>query len=688
MESLITTNYDDGYPLEVINEFKVRVWNMNEVNNKNIKQTKNAMYIRNKSPKSLDKPLKVSKISSKPSNKRSYSTKIIHKQITPLTTPKSLVLQPFMTLDIETMELNQNQIPVLITTHQLNESKYFLIDQDSLKINSNNAVNNLWKEVFSYLNLQDIKYIFVHNLGKFDGIFIFKYLLANYNKDCISPIIDQNNSFVCLSVNLGRIEVRFLDSMRIFPISLDNLCRTFGVEGKLNKYKPEYNELSLFDNKSLLKEWLDYSIQDSVSLFEALLRAQVLYSSKYKVDLTSIVSISSLSFKIFRQDFLEIAIPILSKVEDLFIRKSYFGGSTDYFRKYGKKLYYFDVNSLYPFAMMKPIPHKIIKFHDDLSNYNLDELFGFFKAEIITPKNLICPLLPYRNGEMTIHPTGKFTGIYFSEELKAVKAQGYKIKLISGYEFSKTNLFQRYIEHFYNIKKIAKGAERFISKLHLNTLYGYFGRSFNMINTLIIDNNKMLDISLNHKIKNIYEINDNLSCVLIKEETNNNHYNFIKSNVAIASAVTSYARIEMIKIKTYCLNNRIKIYYTDTDSIFLDKPLPSKFIGDDIGLYKDEMNGIPIEEAYFLGIKQYGYWFYDENNVKVERSIFTGVQRNSLTFKEITNIAKGNYLVKKINTQFFKSFNNMNIRISDTSLTIKRSENKLLKNNKYIPENL
>jgi len=40
VESLITTNYDDGYPLEVINEFKVRVWNMNEVNNKNIKQTK------------------------------------------------------------------------------------------------------------------------------------------------------------------------------------------------------------------------------------------------------------------------------------------------------------------------------------------------------------------------------------------------------------------------------------------------------------------------------------------------------------------------------------------------------------------------------------------------------------------------------------------------------------------------
>ena len=46
--------------------------------------------------------------------------------------------------------------------------------------------------------------------------------------------------------------------------------------------------------------------------------------------------------------------------------------------------------------------------------------FGFIRAEIITPKNLIYPLLPYKNEGLTIHPTGKFTGIYFSEELKAV----------------------------------------------------------------------------------------------------------------------------------------------------------------------------------------------------------------------------------------------------------------------------
>ena len=45
------------------------------------------------------------------------------------------------------------------------------------------------------------------------------------------------------------------------------------------------------------------------------------------------------------------------------------------------------------------------------------------------------------------------TGIYFSEELKVVEAQGYKIKLIEGYEFSQKCLFNTYIQHFFEIKK-------------------------------------------------------------------------------------------------------------------------------------------------------------------------------------------------------------------------------------------
>ena len=174
--------------------------------------------------------------------------------------------------------------------------------------------------------------------------------------------------------------------------------------------------------------------------------------------------------------------------------------------------------------------------------------------------------------------------------------------------------------------------------------------------------------------------------MLTNKEFNEN--SFIKSNVAISSAVTSYARIEMLKIKIYCLKNNIKIYYTDTDSIFVDKPLPDYLIGDNLGLYKDEMNGRLIEEAYFLGVKQYGYWFFDENNQRVERSVFAGVPRNSLSFKEIISLVKGNQIIRIIKNRFFKYLNNLNIKIMDTKLTISRSENKSLKGNIYLPVNL
>jgi hypothetical protein len=71
----------------------------------------------------------------------------------------------------------------------------------------------------------------------------------------------------------------------------------------------------------------------------------------------------------------------------------------------------------------------------------------------------------------------------------------------------------------------------------------------------------------------------------------------------------------------------IKLYYTDTDSIFTDKELPEYLIGKALGQLKDELNGGVIKKAYFLGIKKYGYI---DNNDKTH-STFSGIERNSLT---------------------------------------------------------
>jgi hypothetical protein len=71
---------------------------------------------------------------------------------------------------------------------------------------------------------------------------------------------------------------------------------------------------------------------------------------------------------------------------------------------------------------------------------------------------------------------------------------------------------------------------------------------------------------------------------------------FVMSNVAIAAAVTSIARIEMIPIKI-----NLNTLYTDTDSAFTSEILYNDLLGPELGQFKDELKGLEINEAYFLG---------------------------------------------------------------------------------------
>ena len=67
-------------------------------------------------------------------------------------------------------------------------------------------------------------------------------------------------------------------------------------------------------------------------------------------------------------------------------------------------------------------------------------IFGFFEAEITTPQNIKQPLSPFKIDGETIYPLGNFKGVYFSEEPRNAAQHGYKIKLLSGYGFSKISL--------------------------------------------------------------------------------------------------------------------------------------------------------------------------------------------------------------------------------------------------------
>ena len=126
-------------------------------------------------------------------------------------------------------------------------------------------------------------------------------------------------------------------------------------------------------------------------------------------------------------------------VVDSFIRRGYFGGATDYYKAYVEKLYYYDINSLYPFVMKNLMPHKLIGVWTKFNNFNLNQFFGFLEVEVTCPKNIKVPVLPHKYNNTTIYPTGSWVGVYFSEELKAVAKLGYKFKYIKRFSFTSSH---------------------------------------------------------------------------------------------------------------------------------------------------------------------------------------------------------------------------------------------------------
>jgi hypothetical protein len=476
-----------------------------------------------------------------------------------------------------------------------------------------------------------------------------------YNPENVSSIIDDTNTFISIT-HTNTVSFEWKDSLRIFPMSLNKLCQLFGVEGKSTSYNPKFNNIEFFKVSKLVYSFKKYSLQDAIALFKALHLAQLIYFKTFGVDIESVYSTATLALKIFRTKFLDKPIFILPSNIDGFIRDAYFGGGTDVYKAYGKNIHYYDVNSLYPFAMLNPMPYNLINPKlINLSNRTLDSFFGFAEVEILCSDTVSRPVLPFHMNGKTIYPIGNWKGVYFSEELKAVEKLGYKITLIRGYEFTKIDLFTKYVKTFFEMKRTSlpggRGGDKAVAKLLLNNLYGYFGRKQINISTNNIKNSNLEPILLTRVVKSIININEEYSTVLaysninykLLEKLNNNLNNKIenfnspiKSNVAIAAAVTAYARIVMIPFKI-----DPNTLYTDTDSAFTSTPIDISLIGDQLGEMKDEMNGILIQEGLFLGPKKYGYWYFDKDGNRVNASVFSGVPRNSLTFYEIRSIFEG-----------------------------------------------
>lgn len=507
---------------------------------------------------------------------------------------------------------------------------------------------------------------YVHNFGGFDAPFIINTLLtanANLGFEYYKLVYNlRDNKLLKLEIKVeidnytkksGFYKIIIFDSYKLLSGSLYDLSRSFGldtvkgyfphkfvnvdtlnykgntpsIEYWKNISQDEYNEF--YNNHWILKdECLKYLNKDLVSLYNIMDTFNKYVYRNYGVQMTDCLTISRLALNIFLKDYLkESKIPIINQSIYNDIKKAYFGGLTEVYKPYGKNLYYYDVNSLYPFVALNPMPGVNCTYTEYLNpEYYNKELFGFYYCEVETKDNYL-GLLPIHNKFELIMPNGKWKGWYFSEELKLAVNNGYKIKVIKGYTFNKEmNVFDEYVKDLYKTKSVSTGSIRTIVKSLLNNLLGRFGINIKKPVTEIVNDDKLnLLLSTREVIAPPINVTDqdylvtyfpglskymceahDLDYIKILNIKSNvdieKNQEFKDASVAIAAAITSYARIYMSNIKLNIFNSGGSIYYMDTDSIVTDKPLREDLVGKDLGQFKLEFN---VKEGYFISSKTY-----------------------------------------------------------------------------------
>ncbi len=164
-------------------------------------------------------------------------------------------------------------------------------------------------------------------------------------------------------------------------------------------------------------------------------------------------------------------------------RESYRGGRTECFYLgdlENGNYYTVDVNSLYPFVMRNnSYPVKYVQITKSLSPSSLG---NYLKDKSLVARVLIDtnePVYAVSRGR-TLFPTGRFWVTLTTPELKYAIEHGHLIKIDRCVVYDQANIFQSYVDTFYNLRLEFKSAgvaeyEELCKKM-LNSLYGKFGQ--------------------------------------------------------------------------------------------------------------------------------------------------------------------------------------------------------------------
>ena len=603
-----------------------------------------------------------------------------------------------ITMDIETREEDDQLIPYCISLYDgVKCSSFYLSDY----------IDSTEMLVSAILSIMRRKYngykVYLHNFSRFDGVFLLKiFALVS---DEIIPVI-RDDKIIELRLKYGldregrpRYQLIFRDSYLLLSHSLKDLTKFFNVENKglfpyrfVNNnyifldYRGPVPAFEYFDGISLKmyeiysrkysvwdlrREVIRYCEQDCRSLYKVLSVFHDQIYSHFQIDFLIYPSISSLSLSIYRTHFLspDQRIPLIGGEMFKDMHSGYTGGAVDVYQPYGKEIYRYDVNSLYPSVMSyypMPVgtPHY---FEGDISLFDSSP-FGVFEVEIKVPQGMNKPILQQRvsmeYGSRTVSPVGCWRGLYFSDEVFNAIEQGYSVTFLRGYLFEEGYLFKDYVSILFDLKMNAKRHDPMytISKLLLNSLYGRFGMDPMKEMHSIVDFKDSFRICNEYDVTNVIYLSPEKELISYRRDTK--EASIPNISIPISMAVTAYARISMTAYKSW---SHSLVYYTDTDSIDTHCSLDLNKVGRGLGQMKLEQF---FDQAVFLAPKVYGGVVDENEYVKIKGF------KNSISYASLSDLLTNKNKLSLIQEKWYKNLTLGVLEVKQEIYTLVATENK------------
>ncbi len=498
-----------------------------------------------------------------------------------------------------------------------------------------NCIKNFFEFIYKNRSEFSAFTFYAHNAGKFDLILLMnEYILKNNDKWKIiaDKTIVLNGAYLNMELEsvgdlqMGDVscdppEIRFRDSYRLLPMSLDKLGIDFNVPHKKQgkDLAIDFDEINIdncFGDRKLGKNplsSLDFKIElsqrvycdyDTICLLECLNIFNKDIYEAMNIDMTGCLTGASLSKQNFFKNYYnkkEIPIYHMSSAFDSFCRDGYMGGRCEahMIGELKSNCYYYDFTSLYPDVGRRRLPYglpaKVSKERIDRWNSRyksggrLPLIIGMMKFKITTKDFDALPIHGIKKDGKLLFPHFKKPTeltLWANEFHYGHSLDIYEYELLEAIHFGEQNAIRKSEkENFWDegilsgffteavdkkalAKKQKKPALAQSYKIVANSGYGFWGLNANGDDGEGRDGMEILsseDICF-------WDMLD-------KGEVNNvgsvGHYTLVRTtkpmpckdfNVAIASAISSEARIKIHKFMNAIKGVGGKLLYCDTDS--------------------------------------------------------------------------------------------------------------------------